>query len=304
MLHNKFVALLTGMAFWLAPCGLWAQYFSNIPLATRPQLPVAQVHAVVRDGEGYAWYATSGGLCRDNGYQVDVFRMRQNDGGVMRSNNIVCLATMGDRYLLFGTDKGLYRIDKTSYQVSEVSLPRGAGPRIDALLVTGDGTLWVAAGKMVVRMDGRRGEQTAYPSAMVTARLYEDRAGAVWQMCWKGGLRRIMPHENRFKTMPWSVEGWPSGMVDMGRGRYLVSTYGRGVVDYDARTGMATECLAILGDDADGNDVISMVYDERMALLWTTTMNDLRGYRVADRKLMPLETGAFLPPGKRFSTNS
>lgn len=300
MLHNKFVALLTGMAFWLAPCGLRAQYFSNIPLATRPQLPVAQVHAVVRDGEGYAWYATSGGLCRDNGYQVDVFRMRQNDGGVMRSNNIVCLATMGGRYLLFGTDKGLYRIDKTSYQVSEVSLPRGAGPRIDALLVTGDGTLWVAAGKMVVRMDGRRGKQTAYPSAMVTARLYEDRAGAVWQMCWKGGLRRIMPHENHFKTMPWSVEGWPSGMVDMGRGRYLVSTYGRGVVDYDARTGMATECLATLGDDADGNDVISMVYDERMALLWTTTMNDLRGYRVAGRKLMPLETGAFLPPGKKI----
>ena len=72
--------------------------------------------------------------------------------------------------------------------------------------MTGDGTLWVAAGKMVVRMDGRRGKQTAYPSAMVTARLYEDRAGAVWQMCWKGALRRIMPHENRFKTMPWSVE--------------------------------------------------------------------------------------------------
>ena len=37
--------------------------------------PLVGVNAMMQDSEGYVWYATTeGGICRDNGYQVDVFR--------------------------------------------------------------------------------------------------------------------------------------------------------------------------------------------------------------------------------------
>lgn len=44
-------------------------------LNTQSQLPVANIHTVYQSADGYMWYGTrGGGLCRDNGYQVNVFR--------------------------------------------------------------------------------------------------------------------------------------------------------------------------------------------------------------------------------------
>jgi ligand-binding sensor domain-containing protein len=51
-----------------------AQLFTATDLPTQNQLPVANVHCILQDKEGYMWYGTTGGgLCRDDGYQIDVF---------------------------------------------------------------------------------------------------------------------------------------------------------------------------------------------------------------------------------------
>ncbi|MEQ3233321.1 hypothetical protein [Bacteroides cellulosilyticus] len=43
-------------------------------LHTQELLPVAHIHRIFQDSEGYMWYATEGGgLCRDNGYQAHSF---------------------------------------------------------------------------------------------------------------------------------------------------------------------------------------------------------------------------------------
>lgn len=58
---------------------LLASHLVSAAQAYRPvtleRLPLVGVNAILQDREGYVWYAmTEGGICRDNGYQVDIFR--------------------------------------------------------------------------------------------------------------------------------------------------------------------------------------------------------------------------------------
>lgn len=87
---------------------------------------MAQIHAVVQSENGMMWYATADGLCRDNGYQIDVFRPGLNDGGVMKSGNIRCLALIGEN-LLFGTDEGAYSLNIRTYDMVKAKLKENTG---------------------------------------------------------------------------------------------------------------------------------------------------------------------------------
>ncbi len=61
------------LLLWAA--SLHARQFVMLPLPNQLALPQSEVYRVFEDSEGYMWYATRGaGLCRDNGYQIDVFR--------------------------------------------------------------------------------------------------------------------------------------------------------------------------------------------------------------------------------------
>ena len=42
-------------------------FVSNMPNISK--LPVNEVTAIQQDAEGYMWYGTSDGLCRDDGYR-------------------------------------------------------------------------------------------------------------------------------------------------------------------------------------------------------------------------------------------
>ena len=51
-----------------------SQNITITDIPTIDQLPVNAIHRVFRDSEGYMWYGTVNGLCRDDGYHVKVFR--------------------------------------------------------------------------------------------------------------------------------------------------------------------------------------------------------------------------------------
>ena len=115
-----------------------AQEFRSDRLPTQEQLPVANVHRVFQDMEGYMWYATEGGgLCRDNGYKVDVIRSDRNHPDILASNDITCISESADGKIWFGTPSEFIRSQRlesaaqmlltTSLSVSEVSDRTGFG---------------------------------------------------------------------------------------------------------------------------------------------------------------------------------
>ena len=52
-----------------------------VPFPSLSQLPVSAVHRIFQDSEGYMWYGTVNGLCRDDGYRVRIYRSDINTPG-------------------------------------------------------------------------------------------------------------------------------------------------------------------------------------------------------------------------------
>ena len=91
-------------------------------LSTRNQMPVANVNAVIQDSEGYMWYATyEGGLCRDNGYQIDVFRKDKDHAELLSDNIIYSLCEAPDGRIWFSTAHSVYVLDKHDYGIRPLS---------------------------------------------------------------------------------------------------------------------------------------------------------------------------------------
>ena len=286
------------------------------PLPTQQLLPVANVTHLLQDEEGYMWYGTNGGgVCRDNGYQLDVFRSDRNTPQLIASNVVTCMAEAPHGRILFGTQAGLYLIDKQDYQLSAISLhspsigqqkgaspsakkPEGASP-INALFVDHSGQTWVGAGNRIVCLDksdlhiaatydvGHLGTDN------VTS-FYEDSRHRLWALLWTGGWLRLDKSEGQFQRQPWPYDVQPRQMwEDDKNGCFWVATWGKGICR------ISTEGTAIREGEP-GQMVISMLHDKQHGLLWATTMDNLVAYRIEPDGLQQLPLPAEIPVGKKI----
>ena len=97
---------------FLLPCVGWAQEEQRLLLPNREQLSAEQISQVIQDSEGFLWYATEGGgVCRDDGRQVLVFRSDAEHPNLLGSNEVVCLAEAAGRYIIIGTHHGANILD-------------------------------------------------------------------------------------------------------------------------------------------------------------------------------------------------
>lgn len=121
-----FVSLISTISLFFLPLtnAIAQPAYSPVPKSplTRLQMPVANVNAVIQDSEGYMWYATyEGGLCRDNGYQIDVFRKDKDHPGLLSDNVIFCLCEAPNGEIWFSTAHSVYVLDKHNYSIRLLS---------------------------------------------------------------------------------------------------------------------------------------------------------------------------------------
>ncbi|MCD8318642.1 MAG: hypothetical protein LUC45_07315 [Paraprevotella sp.] len=87
MMKSVFLLLLLGLCahVWSARKEPAVEYMEIPGLKS---LPVNAIHRIFQDSEGYMWYGTVDGLCRDDGYQVEVFRSDFHHPGRLANNLI------------------------------------------------------------------------------------------------------------------------------------------------------------------------------------------------------------------------
>lgn len=130
-----------------------SQNITITDIPTIDQLPVNAIHRVFRDSEGYMWYGTVNGLCRDDGYHVKVFRSDIETPGLLEDNLVECIAEDKKGNIWFGTDKGVYILDKSDYSVHPMGRERLKNIPVMYLYATSDGYMWLSYRSILAKYD-------------------------------------------------------------------------------------------------------------------------------------------------------
>ncbi len=286
-------ALLTTMAH--------AQQYVLTELPTQSQLPVANIHAIMQDREGYMWYATQdGGLCRDNGYHIDVFRSDKFHPGLIASNNITDVVEDYDQHIIFGSRSGLYMLDKRDYSIRLVDEDT-KGHSVSPVLMASDSTLWTISSHFIHHYDKHLQRMNTYDSLWkgqekAICRMAEDSKGVVWISQWGGGIATYDRNRDQIKAQYWQDGLQPMNLVDdTTNGCYWVATWGNGIVKYqpDIQKIEPQSCTTDKGEYA--AQVIHMVKTGNR--LFASTMYGLKAYDIVDGRLQDADLGNILPKG-------
>lgn len=288
----------------LCVMSMFSQEFAITKLPTQKQLPVANVHAIMQDSEGYMWYATrEGGLCRDIGYAVNVFRSDRNHPALIgSSNDILSVTEDKSKRIVFTTQDGAYVLDKKDYGITVLD-SKLKGKRADVAYGAQDGTIWVSCGHSVYHYDRMLRCLGVYPvlwkgrKAYVT-QFYEDSKGRLWATEWDGGLVIFDKKANRFTPQEW-LDGVTPGRIveDRVSHCFWVSTWGKGIFKYIPEKHLIEQQKASVHDNVLSVQIMDMKIDAGHRRLWASTMSGLFGYNIISGKLQPVYMGGLLPQG-------
>ena len=274
------------------------------PIPTLSQLPVASIHTILQDREGYMWYGTrDGGLCRDNGYHINVFRSdRTNPALIGQSNYINEVVEGTNNRIIFSNGDGLFVLNKADYSIACVD-EELRGMTIEPLLVARDSTLWASAERMIYHYDRDLHRIGVYPSvwkgeSRYAIRMVEALDGSIWASQWEGGIIRYDAQQDTWTQQYWDDRLTPTNIVeDQVEGGFWVGTWGSSIVRYIPDQNIVALQPTTIGKEHYANEVISMVGDSRNQRLYASTMYGLRVFSVAGDEPEELDLQGIVPAG-------
>ena len=283
---------------------VWGQKFTTMPLPTQRLLPSASIHCLFQDSEGYLWYGTDeGGLCRDNGYQIDVMRPQQIRH-LREASHVSCIAEDSAGNILYGTADGLFIVRKSDYTVERIALG-SKEERIEALFTDPEGCTWIGTkGRVFLRRpDGQ--VSFASPSRLhdkeaSVASFYADSKGRFFILQWGAGLLCRFQGESTFQALEWPLEATPLQMAeDRQEHCFWVLTSGAGIqrMELNENRLELTSQPATTGHDR-LDHALSMLRDTRNDIFWVTTLDGLYAYILNPNGLLqPYPLNDYLPTG-------
>ena len=279
---------------------LHAQHISTNAIPTLSQLPVNAIHRVFQDSEGYMWYGTVNGLCRDDGYRVQVFRSDFHTPSLLENNIIVCIAEDEDGKIWFGTDKGAYILYKTTYHIQPLDGEQLQGVMIHAMRATSNGMIWVSAGDRLLRYRQDGTLLQTYEILDDTGKLAhmndvcESRQGDIWLTFGGCGIYHWNREEDTLQ--PWPTAGLKHRNMtqliqDCNEDYFWVGTWGDGLLRFkpSATSPDSMYIYQPLPTDGERNVdgiILYLAQDDTFGYIWATTEHSLVAYRQSGNGLL------------------
>ena len=201
------IILLLTVRINAVPVKAFDMIIRNLP--NSEQLPTKELLCIFQDSEGYMWYGTEGGgLCRDDGYTVKVFRSDFKNPGVLENNSVTCITEDSEGKIWFGTKRGVYILSKTDYEIRALADETIKSWTITTMTATSDGMIWISTNRHLFRYNAsgeRAGKYilTWKGQENTVNSIYEDKKKKVWVTQAKGGLFCYDKVKDSFISYPW-----------------------------------------------------------------------------------------------------
>lgn len=263
-------------------------------IQTMDQLPERGIRRIYRDSEGYMWYGTTNGLCRDDGYNINIFHP-----GI--GNNINHISEDSIGHLLVATDKGAWTIDKNTYAVSPLDQTRIGTGMVNSIFVTSDGNLWVNQYGKLRRYDRDGKWIKDYP---VTDRkggdtyvsgFCETRDGDILLTSYTRGVKRYDEASDSFVMYVPIEQDVPLGGIiqDHVNNYFWIYDFRGSLYRFNPRDERKFVGSLIRPHDSSPThyeNLLDFAQDDRRGYLWGITRNHLVVFRPeADGTLTPLD---------------
>lgn len=277
------------LALSFMSCWICAQNVTIAEIPTVSQLPVNAIHCIFRDSEGYMWYGTVDGLCRDDGYSVKVFRSDIHTPGLLADNRIGCIAEDEEGKIWFGTDEGGYILDKADYSIRPLDEERLKNKRVAYLYASSDGTMWVGYYASLARYDADGQLVKEYPvynekGPSTVSGVCESRKHDVLVSVQNGLIYYWDKQKDQMFPYPDKMKRRNAGRIiqDKDNDYFWLGTWGDGIVRFDPSA--PEDSMFIYSDlpvGVSGKEdgvIFCMAQDERLGYVWATTIHNFMAF--------------------------
>ncbi len=278
MKASHYINIIIGL---LLSAAVIAQEHTVLQLPFGDQLPSDKVLHIIEDSDGYLWYATEGGgLCRNNGLQIDVFKSDAETPNLLGDNNICCLAEH-DEHIIIGTFHGAYVLDKSDFSIKQ--LPEVDNKRIDDIITDNDNCVWLTANRKIYKYSKTLEYVATYPSRwkgkdVYAARICQDSNGHKWVSQWKAGLLKISNERDTINEAVWDLNVAPTAIISDSINRCLwIGTTGRGIVKYGLDSTDKPQMVS-----KDNFICIDIQLSADRKRIWATTTDSLLSFSISN----------------------
>ncbi|SMO97083.1 sensor histidine kinase [Gracilimonas mengyeensis] len=300
-----YIGLFSVIAGTLFPAqAIMAQHPGQINfrhISTREGLSQSTGNEILQDSKGYIWIGTQDGLNKYNGYEIKIYRHKQNDSTSIGSNDISALFEDSKQQLWIGTQGGglnRYDPEKDSF-VTIKELPdhldksKGLSDNTVFSISEDDyGNLWLATNSGI-NIKAAEADTFQYvfsdpgdPNTIsdnYIETLFKDSRGIMW-IGTEHGLNRYLPNKDIFER----IEQIPLDdkiytITEDRQGDIWIGTDNNGLYKYDYTRDTFSQYLRKRDDSGSVpvNSVFSIIEDSR-GVLWIGTESN--GLMVFDRQ--------------------
>lgn len=300
---NQRLRLLLTISLFVVSAMVMAHFqdVKVVSLPTLKQLPVNAISRIFQDSEGYMWYGTADGLCRDDGYSVHVFRNDFNTPNPMKINLIWCITEDKEHHIWFGTQKGAYILNKRNYSIKPVEQKELQSIPVYNIYATSDGFVWMAVGNTLYKFgqDGKLDKKIPIKSSINC--MYEDSRKRLYIATSSEGMLVKDAGSDNIKLLDRNINA--ICMVEDNSHKCMwIGVAEGGFVRYDFRSRRSVgPTVANMPAYKAGVWFYSLQQDNKYGYLWAQSAKDLHVFKTTpDMQLEALSTEGLITPGYKM----
>lgn len=308
MAMKRYISLLAAVACCVAAVAQ-LEDVTVTPLNNADQLPVNEITQIFQDSEGFVWYGTTDGLCRDDGYNIHVFRKDVFHPELVDVNSVTDIAEDHSNHLWISTASGLLRMDRATFEMVRVGDDELQQSHVDYLLAASDGTIWAMGDRHLYHITPEATIIDTYDMPEDITCLYEDSRHRIFVSRFEHGLMMLQPGDTQFRIV--APDYQISAMIeDTVNHCYWLCDRNTGIIRY-TETGHDSSPQFIHQDPVKDDYGMTitffthLVQDNRFHYIWAISY--YRGLYVfrpgPDGRLQRMSTTGFLPQNHHIYYN-